>query len=198
MGEETGLNGETVTTVSAAQLGEWLRDLNRHGDVLLAAIREGRVKATTTAGFTELCGQLREYSSAYLNSAFKVSELTAQKVTLVNAVFYLLKSCEGIAANADKIGELLDVLPIGEAIDPKAILTLLMDGKKRDTIINNVKIVAGAFDSSWLVKINLPDLADVLRDSGVDFTTYQNLAQALVQRLSTETKPENPNGEKGQ
>ena len=132
------MNGETETSAGADQLTTWLKDLDRHRDAILTAIREGRVKVTTTARFSQLAGRLRENARAYADAAFKVSELTTQKVILTNTIYYLLKSCERIAGHADKIGELMAVLPLGEALDAKTILGILLDGKKRDTLIEDV------------------------------------------------------------
>ena len=188
------MNGETETSVGADQLTAWLKDLDRHGDTLLTAIREGRVKVTTTAGFSQLAGRLRENAKAYADEAFKVSELTAQKVILTNTIYYLLKSCERIAGHADKIGELMAVLPIGEALDAKTILGILMDGKKRDTLIDNGKLLAGAFEGSWLGRIEVNDLAPILAEAGIDFTAYAHLVEVLKKHLPEEPKTQLPNG----
>ncbi len=188
------MNGETETSVATDQLTTWLKDMDRHGNTLLTAIREGRVKATTTAGFSQLAGRLRENARAYADEAFKVSELTAQKVILTNTIYYLLKSCERIAGHADKIGELMAVLPLGEALDAKTILGILMDGKKRDTLIDNGKLLAGAFEGSWLGRIEVNDLAPILAEAGIDFTAYAHLVDVLKKHLPEEPKTQLPNG----
>ena len=59
------MNGETETSAGADQLTAWLKDLDRHRDALLTAIREGRVKVTTTARFSQLAGRLREAGQAH-------------------------------------------------------------------------------------------------------------------------------------
>ena len=189
------INGGTETFAGADQLTYWLKDLNRHGDTLLRAIREGRVKVTTSAGFSELTARLREFARAYADEALKTGELTAQKIILTNTIFYLLKSGEGIAGNADKIAELLAVLPLAQGLDAKAILTLLMDGKKRDLLIHNIKVLGGAFDASWLGKIEVNALAPILQEAGIDFTAYIQLAEVLRQQLPSEIQTETPNGE---
>lgn len=200
MEAEKRLNGETETSASTEQLNEWLYDLaNRNvDDKLLEAVRVGKVKVTTTAIFSELTGRLQEYADKikrlrieadkYAEATLEISQLTQQKVTLVNSIFYLLKSCEGIALNADKIAELIGLLPAG-GLDAKSILGLLMDGKKRETIIGNVKVIGGAFDVSWLGKIDLPALASILRESDVDFSPYENLVDVLKQRAETKSVP---------
>ena len=176
-------NGETETSVATNQLTEWLKDLDRHGDTLLQAIREGRVKATTAAGFSEIAGKLKAYARSYADETLKVSELTSHKIVLTNTIFYLLKSCEGIALNADKIGELISILPIGEGMEAKTILSLLMDGKKRDTIFSNVKVLGSAFEAHWLNRIELHTLAGILEETGIDFSAYENLVEVLKQQL---------------
>ena len=188
------MNGETETSAGADQLTTWLKDLDRHRDALLTAIREGRVKVTTTARFSQLAGRLRENARAYADEALKVSELTAQKVILTNTIYYLLKSCERIAGHADKIGELMAVLPLGEALDAKTILGILMDGKKRDTLINNGKLLAGAFEGSWLGRIEVNALAPILADAGIDFTAYAHLVEVLKNHLPETPKTSLLNG----
>jgi hypothetical protein len=188
------MNGETETSAGADQLTAWLKDLDRHGDTLLTAIREGRAKVTTTAGFNEIATRLRTSTRAYADEAFKVSELTTQKVILTNTIYYLLKSCERIAGHADKIGELMAVLPLGEALDAKTILGILMDGKKRDTLIDNGKLLAGAFEGSWLGRIEVNALAPILAEAGIDFTAYAHLVEVLKKHLPEEAKTQLPNG----
>ena len=188
------MNGETETSAGADQLTTWLKDLDRHRDALLTAILEGRVKVTTTARFSQLAGRLRENARSYADAAFKVSELTTQKVILTNTIYYLLKSCERIAGHADKIGELMAVLPLGEALDAKTILGILLDGKKRDTLIDNGKLLAGAFEGSWLGRIEVNDLAPILAEAGIDFTAYAHLVEVLKKHLPEEPKTQLPNG----
>ncbi|MCC6460788.1 MAG: hypothetical protein IT260_09990 [Saprospiraceae bacterium] len=188
------MNGETETSVSADQLTGWLKNLDRHGQELLGAIQQGRVKVTSTAGFSEIAARLRESTRAYADEAFKVSELTGQKVILTNAIFYLLKSCERIAGHADKIGELMAVLPLGEALDAKTILGILLDGKKRDTLIDNGKLLAGAFEGSWLGRIEVNALAPILAEAGIDFTAYAHFVEVLKKHLPEEPKTQLPNG----
>ena len=188
------MNGETETSVATDQLTTWLKNLDRHGDTLLTAIREGRVKVTTTARFSQLAGRLRENARAYADAAFKVSELTTQKVILTNTIYYLLKSCERIAGHADKIGELMAVLPLGEALDAKTILGILLDGKKRETLIDNGKLLTGAFEGSWLGRIEVNDLAPILAEAGIDFTSYAHLVEVLKKHLPEEPKTQLPNG----
>lgn len=188
------MNGETETSAGADQLTTWLKDLDRHRDALLTAIREGRVKITTTARFSQLAGRLRENARAYADAAFKVSELTTQKVILTNTIYYLLKSCERIAGHADKIGELMAALPLGETLDAKTILGILLDGKKRDTLIDNGKLLAGAFEGSWLGRIEVNALAPILAEAGIDFTAYTYLVEVLKKHLPEEPKTQLPNG----
>lgn len=188
------MNSETETSAGADQLTTWLKDLDRHRDALLTAIREGRVKVTTTARFSQLAERLRENARAYADAAFKVSELTTQKVILTNTIYYLLKSCERIAGHADKIGELMAVLPLGEALDAKTILGILMDGKKRDTLIDNGKLLAGAFEGSWLGRIEVNALTPILAEAGIDFTAYAHLVEVLKKHLPEEPKTQLPNG----
>ena len=188
------MNAETETSVSADQLTGWLKNLDRHGQEILEAIREGRAKVTTTAGFNEIAARLRASTRAYADEAFKGSGLTTQKFILTNTIYYLLKSCERIAGHADKIGELMAVLPLGEALDAKTILGILMDGKKRDTLIDNGKLLAGSFEGSWLGRIEVNDLAPILAEAGIDFTAYVHLVEVLKKHLPEEPKTQLPNG----
>lgn len=188
------MNGESETSISADQLNGWLKNLGRHGQELLDAIREGRAKVTTTAGFNEIAARLRTSTRAYADEAFLTSELTAQKVVLTNTIYYLLKSCERIAGHADKIGELMAVLPPGEALDAKTILGILMDGKKRDTLLDNGKLLAGAFDGSWLARIEVNALAPILAEAGIDFTAYARLVEVLKNHLPETPKTALSNG----
>lgn len=188
------MNGETETSVSADQLNGWLKNLGRHGQELLDAIRDGRAKVTTTAGFNEIAARLRSSAQAYADEAFRVSELTAQKVVLTNTIYYLLKSCERIAGQADKIGELMAVLPLGVALDAKTILGILMDGKKRDVLLANGKLLAGAFDGSWLARIEANALTPILAEAGIDFAAYARLAEVLKNHLPETPQTALPNG----
>ncbi len=74
------MNAETETSVSADQLTGWLKNLDRHGQEILEAIREGRAKVTTTAGFNEIAARLRASTRVYADESFKGSGLTTQKV----------------------------------------------------------------------------------------------------------------------
>lgn len=186
------LNGETETSVGADQLTEWLKDLDRHGDTLIDAIRQGRAKVTTAAGFSEIAGRLREFARAYADEALRSSELTAQKTVLTNTFFYLLKSAEGIAHHAEDIAGLLALLPAGQSLDARSLLPLLMDGKKRDAIVHIIKVLGAAFEASWLTKIDVAALAPVLQDAGIDVSAYIRLAGALRSRIPSEITTENP------
>jgi hypothetical protein len=184
------INTGTETSVSAEQLTTWLKDLDKYGDSLLIAIREGRAKVTTTAGFSEFAGRLRSLTDKYAAETLRSSQLTTEKVVLTNTIFYLLKSCEGIALNAEKIGELISVLPIGEGMDAKTIASLMLDGKKRDLIFTNAKILTGAFDAQWLAKIEVIALAAILEETGIDFSAYANLVEVLKKQIPA-TTPDN-------
>lgn len=184
------INTGTETSVSAEQLTTWLKDLDKYGDSLLLAIREGRAKVTTTAGFSEFAGRLRSLTDKYAAETLRSSQLTTEKVVLTNTIFYLLKSCEGIALNAEKIGELISVLPIGEGMDAKTIASLLLDSKKRDLIFTNAKILTGAFDAQWLAKIEVSALAAILEETGIDFSAYANLVEVLKKQIPA-TTPDN-------
>ncbi|MEZ4941811.1 MAG: hypothetical protein R3D58_13105 [Saprospiraceae bacterium] len=184
------INTGTETSVSAEQLTTWLKDLDKYGDSLLIAIREGRAKVTTTAGFSEFAGRLRSLTDKYAAETLRSSQLTTEKVVLTNTIFYLLKSCEGIALNAEKIGELISVLPIGEGMDAKTIASLLLDSKKRDLIFTNAKILTGAFDAQWLAKIEVIALAAILEETGIDFSAYANLVEVLKKQIPA-TTPDN-------
>jgi hypothetical protein len=133
----------------------------------------------TEGSFADVAERLRAGYKAYADEALKSSVLIAQKAVLTNTLYYLLKSCEGIALNADKIAELLAVLPQGEALDARVILGILMDAKKRDTLLQNGKLLAGAFDASWLGRIDVGALALILSDAGIDFTAYARLAELM-------------------
>lgn len=184
------INAGTETSVSAEQLTTWLKDLDKYGDSLLLAIREGRAKVTTTAGFSEFAGRLRSLTDKYAAETLRSSQLTTEKVVLTNTIFYLLKSFEGIALNAELIGELISVLPIGEGMDAKTIASLLLDGKKRDLIFTNAKILTGAFDAQWLAKIEVIALAAILEETGIDFSAYANLVEVLKKQIPA-TTPDN-------
>ena len=174
----------------AVELKHWLSDLDQHGDTLLAAIRSGRVRVMTEGSFADVAERLRAGYKAYADEALKSSVLIAQKTVLTNTLYYLLKSCEGIALNADKIAELLAVLPQGEALDARAVLGILMDAKKRDTILQNGRLLAGAFDASWLGRIDVGALALILSDAGIDFSAYARLAELMkYQQSSTPQTP---------
>ena len=174
----------------AAELKHWLSDLDQHGDTLLAAIRSGRVRVMTEGSFADVAERLRAGYKAYADEALQSSVLIAQKTVLTNTLYYLLKSCEGIALNADKIAELLAVLPQGEALDARAVLGILMDAKKRDTILQNGKLLAGAFDASWLGRIDVGAMALILSDAGIDFSAYARLAELMKSQQSS--NPQNP------
>lgn len=192
------LHEKITGDLPADQLKAWLQDLDRHSGDLLGAIRAGRVQVTTAGGFSELTNRLRAFAQAYADEALQVSALTGQKVVLTNTIFYLLKSCEGIAGQSDKITELLALLPVGKGLDAKALLPLLMDGKKRDAIIHIIKVLGGAFEASWLTRIDVTALAPVLQDAGIDFTAYIRLAEVLRRQLPSEPQietPETPYGE---
>lgn len=192
------LDEKNTGDLPADQLKAWLQDLDQHGDDLLGAIRAGRVQVTTASGFSELTNRLRAFAQAYADEALQVSALTAQKVVLTNTIFYLLKSCEGIVGQSDKIAELLALLPIGQGLDAKALLPLLMDGKKRDAIFQNLKSLGGAFEASWLTRIDVTALAPVLQDAGINFSAYIQLAEVLRRQLPSEPQTETleiPHGE---
>lgn len=187
------INGGTETSISADLLAAWLKDLDKHGYDLLAAIREGRAKVSTTARFSEFTAGYKTLHDRYADELLLTSKLKTEKAVLTNAIFYLLKSCEGIALNADKIGELISVLPIGEGagLDAKTILSILLDSHKRDTILGNVKTLAGAFDAHWLARIELSALAAILYETGIDFSAYANLVDVLKKQLPANASPEN-------
>lgn len=190
-------NGETETSASSSELREWLHDLPRRGSDLIEALQQGRVKVTTAAAFRELAAlaksaksneklaqKTREYAEQYARDraalAEKNAELTEQVVACRNAVFYLLKSFEGVAAQADKIVEttaLLGIKDDGKAPGAAALmLNFTMHGSK---IMGNASAIFGGFDGTWLRRIDVEALKKLMEGTELDLHGYDRLTDLM-------------------
>lgn len=181
---EPSENTETVTSASSADLRAWLFDLDKHGYELLDALREGRVKVTTMSGFTELANlatYARQYARDRAELADQNAALIQQKVLFQSTIFYLLKSFEGIAANADKVMETCGLLGIENGKMPNmGLMGLMINYTMNARKVNgNVEAIASVFDASWLQRIDLQGLKTLMAETELDLSGYDRLNEIL-------------------
>ena len=181
---EPSENSETVTSASSADLRAWLFDLDKHGYELLDALREGRVKVTTTSGFNELANlasYARQYAKDRAELADQNAALIQQKVLFQSTIFYLLKSFEGIAANADKVIETCGLLGIENGkMSSMGIMGLMTNYTMNARKVNgNVEAIANVFDPAWLQKIDLKGLKTLMEETELDLSGYDRLNEIL-------------------
>lgn len=183
----------TVTSVGKIELQQWLSNIPRHENDLIQAIKSGRVKVTTTAGFGQITDKVKEYAQLYANTEFEKSTITTDRTVLLNTIFYLLKSCEGIARNANLIGDITAVvLANGKEPNLKSIITaLIVDTSKLNRLINAVQVLCSGFDPTYLTRIDLKALAPMLKEIGIDTDMYEQipaqLSMSILPTLPTET-----------
>jgi|GEM_PF-5802508 len=183
----------TVTSVGKIELQQWLSNISRHENDLIEAIKSGRVKVTTTAGFNQIADKVKEYAQLYANTEFEKSTVTTDRTVLLNTIFYLLKSCEGIARNANLIGDITAVvLANGKEPNLKSIITaLIVDTSKLNRLINAVQVLCSGFDATYLTRIDLKALAPMLKEIGIDTDMYEQipaqLSMSILPTLPTET-----------
>lgn len=199
-------NSETVTSASSEELRGWLQNLDKGGTAnLIEALRQGRVKVTTAAGFNEmaalakssksnevLAAKTRQYAEEYARDRARLADenavLTQQKVVCQNTIYYLLKAFEGVAANADKIVETTEMIGIGEDGKMPGMMnvmgSLVANWKK---IYTNGTIVVNAFDGTWLRRIDLPALQELMSEMQLDLSGYDRLTDLLHTLYPTKT-----------
>lgn len=163
-------------SISSDQLKTWLADLEEYAPQVLSAVRRGELILMTRSVAESARNMARKYTDATLDLA----ALTTQKVALLNALFYLMKSIEGIALKADKILHLLQVLGIGEEVDKFKLMSAL--AVNFSLVMETKNDILNAFDASWLARIDISGLAPLLAETGLDMTPYQQLP-ALIQKF---------------
>lgn len=186
------------TSASTEQLTRWLGNLDRHGDELVEEIRQGRVKVMTTDGFSRLYGiasSARSATEKLADAELRNGALTSDRVLLLQTLFYVLKSFEGVAHNVDKVAAIVETLALRDGDTLLSIIQRLMTRPgSLQTIMANGKTLMHSFDASWFTRINVDALLPLMREVGVDVEGYAQIPH-LLQNLRTPATASLPAGD---
>lgn len=175
--------------VSPEKLKQWVQNPAAHYPEIAAAILAQHVVLTTKAGVEDLIGKMRGEVQARAAAQDEAARLTIEKTLLCNTIFYLLKSFEGIAANADKIAEMVQMIGIGEGGKVNKLQLMMNVGKIMDT---GGHIMAG-FNAEWITKIDLEKLVPLFTDYPIDLDGFARLAGVTYAMLPAgQHLPETP------
>lgn len=188
---------EIQVSATSAELNGWLSDLRTHGGTLLEAVRAGRVIVSTADFFNrlaeaaktakaneKLAQKTRQYAEEYARDradlAAQNAALTEQVVACRNAVYYLLKSFDGVAAKADLIMETARILGLSDdgkmPSMPAMLMKLTFDGTR---IMSNAQQVLAGFDPSWLKRIDVEALRQLMEGTELDLHGFDRLTDLL-------------------
>lgn len=117
----------------------------------------------------------------------RITELFEDNKLLVNSISKLLKSCEGIAENAPEALELAAQLNLvnkkGE-FQMSSIVGLAGDfmtgSKKAQRIKDTFAKLSAGFDKETFLTIPLSDLLQSLKNKGIKFDTYSQVAELIA------------------
>ena len=188
------LKSQQVPEITEAMILEWQQNPD---EALLEAIRSGEVLLLSKSRQQQIIGSITARDERLQEVSQQLADIQMRYGVLTNAIFTILKSCEGIVQHSPEALEIFRGLKLmdnkGE-MNWSALMGIagdfVMGNKKSKQISGLFEKLKNGFDQGLFMSIDFKAVLGILAENNLDLRGYENLLW-LIAAMQTQKEVSN-------
>lgn len=178
------LKSQQVPEITEAMILEWQQNPD---EALLEAIRSGEVLLLSKSRQQQIIGNITARDERLQEVSQQLADIQMRYALLLESMYKLLKSCEGIAQVAPEAVELIQGMKIVSAkggINWTAVMGIagdfVMDNARAKRIKAVLEKIQNGFDQKTFASIHLEQLLGIMRENNMDLSGFDEVAKIIM------------------